>query len=389
MAGYIINLDSESAMTMYIQNGVYSTKLSPPKGRWQTHHEGTFADYATMKPGDHIYFFLQRRIYGIGILREVCCDCKFLNYPDASTPENFDYGQVKRSLLWDEGEESINQRWICLFKPHPYFFTNGIDMDDVLASNPHHFRMLRAFWKVSFIKVDDDEDQALMDVILRANQDVLAAPKPPKEKVYPSNYRKYHKQLAAGRIGPNYHLTSRDILRHCTNGARITHEMAIEAGLLYQLAIRETNTVGIFGEWDYLSHQVVASPFKPIDYMDKMDVFGYSYLPGFNRTKSRFLICEIKKDNATVRDVDQLMKYVDWVKDEYTYGDYSMLYAFLVAYDFPHDVVAHTQREGERKYTIGRRPASSATWSNIKLVRYRFNPANGFLQFSSSSDNEF
>jgi hypothetical protein len=48
MAGYIINLDSESAMTMYIQNGVYSTKLSPPKGRWQTHHEGTFADYATM-----------------------------------------------------------------------------------------------------------------------------------------------------------------------------------------------------------------------------------------------------------------------------------------------------------------------------------------------------
>lgn len=26
-----------------------------------------------------------------------------------------------------------------------------------------------------------------------------------------------------------------------------------------------------FGTWDYVSHQVAASPFKPIDYMDKND----------------------------------------------------------------------------------------------------------------------
>ena len=36
-------------------------------------------------------------------------------------------------------------------------------MDDVLASNPSQFRMLRAFWKLSFIKIDDDENQALID----------------------------------------------------------------------------------------------------------------------------------------------------------------------------------------------------------------------------------
>jgi hypothetical protein len=221
----------------------------------------------------------------------------------------------------DEGEESINQRWICLFKPHPTSLPTALTWMMCCFQPPSFSNVEGPFWKVSFIKVDDDEDQALMDVILRANQDVLAAPKPQKKK-YTKQLSKISKQLAAGRIGPNYHLTSRDILRHCTNGARITHEMAIEAGLLYQLAIRETNTVGIFGEWDLLVHQVVASPFKPIDYMDKMDVFGYSYLPGFNRTKSRFLICEIKKDNATVRDVDQLMKYVDWVKDEYTYWCY-------------------------------------------------------------------
>jgi len=89
MAGYIINLDSDSSLSMYIENGVYATKLSTPDGRWRTHHEGTFADYATMKPNDNIYFFIRRKIYGIGRLVEIEGDCKFLNYPDANKPLPF------------------------------------------------------------------------------------------------------------------------------------------------------------------------------------------------------------------------------------------------------------------------------------------------------------
>ena len=49
--------------------------------------------------------------------------------------------------------------------------------------------------------------------------------------------------------------------------------MAIEAGLIHQLSIKDPQTCEIFGTWDYLSHQFIASPFKPIDYMDKMDLF--------------------------------------------------------------------------------------------------------------------
>ena len=49
--------------------------------------------------------------------------------------------------------------------------------------------------------------------------------------------------------------------------------MAIEAGLIHQFSINDPHTCDLFGEWDYLSHQVIASPFKPIDYMDKMDLF--------------------------------------------------------------------------------------------------------------------
>ena len=54
--------------------------------------------------------------------------------------------------------------------------------------------------------------------------------------------------------------------------------MALEAGILFQLTNKYEDTVNIFGSWDYLSHQVVASPFKPIDYMDKwifLDIHSY------------------------------------------------------------------------------------------------------------------
>lgn len=109
----------------------------------------------------------------------------------------------------------------------------------------------------------------------------------------------------------------------------------------------------IFGEWDYISHQVIASPFKAIDYMDKMDIFGYKYIPEFNII-SDYLIIEIKKDSATIETVDQVIKYVDWVNQEYTHKDYSMISAYIVAYDIPEDVIEYTEEIAIRNFTKGK-----------------------------------
>ena len=132
MAGYIISLDSVESLTLYAHKGVYATKLSEPTNRWGIHHEGTFADYSTMKAGDNIYFFIDRKIYGVGELINVGSDCKYFNYPDAGNPNVYNYQDVEDYLLWGEGEFSINQRCICMFKPSPYFFKLGVDMDDIL-----------------------------------------------------------------------------------------------------------------------------------------------------------------------------------------------------------------------------------------------------------------
>src|SRR2546430_2569496 len=101
MAGYIFGLDNLESLLVYTRNGGYGTKLSAPSTSWRAHHEGTFADYATMKAGDNIYFFIQRKIYGIGKLVNVGSDCKYFNFPSASVPQSFVYGSVKQQLLWD------------------------------------------------------------------------------------------------------------------------------------------------------------------------------------------------------------------------------------------------------------------------------------------------
>ncbi|SDO74707.1 endonuclease NucS domain-containing protein [Halobacillus aidingensis] len=153
--------------------------------------------------------------------------------------------------------------------------------------------------------------------------------------------------------------------------------MAIEAGIIDLLTKKELT---VLGKWDYISHQVVASPFKPIDYMDKMDIFGYKFIPGYS-TISKYLIIEIKKGKASINAVEQLMKYVDWVNQEYSFGDYSMINAFLVAHDIPKEVIDFRNKHGKRNYIKGRRPVIPTEWNNIRLIKYSFDKVNKKLKF--------
>lgn len=386
-AGYLFGLDSIETLHSCISRGVYSTVLSQPTklkrgtGNWGAPQEGTFADYASMQEGDNVYFFIERKIYGIGRLEKLNGqDCKFCNYPGSSEPKAHRYSDKKSlMLLGDSWRNGKTQRWLCTFTPAPDFFCNGVDMDDVLASNPDAFKMFRAFWKRSFIKIDDVENQALRDVILRNNQDAIARPVLGKSVFEYS--RTFHHDMRSKIKSSDYKLDATSFLKAAQDGNAIRHEMAIEAGLIFQLSEAEKSAVDTFGRWDYLSHQVIASPFKPIDYMDRMDIFGYSYIPGFQPTKAKYLVMELKKGRATDEDVEQLMKYVDWVKDEYCYGDYSMIEASLVAHDFKGGVLEYANESAVRRYVVGTHPAKSKTWSSVKLVSYSFNDDTGLLEF--------
>jgi len=384
LAGYIITLSNEEALRRYARYGVYATQMSVPVGGWYRAHEGTFADYATMKSGDNVYFFIKRKIYGVGELVAVTGDCKFQNWPDADDYRANSELQHRDAVLWDEclpgspAFEDKEQRWVCTMQPSPFFFAVGVDMDEVLTADPPAFRMLRALERVSFIKIDDRENEALRRTIITKNQEALTQPRADLN-YFASESESFHKELG-NRIHKEYHLKAAGILAGCADGERLKHEMALEAGVLYQLSQGDTETTEVLGNWDYLSHQVVASPFKPVIYMDRMDLFGYSYIPGYSPIQARYLVGEIKKDAATTQDVDQLMKYVDWVRVEYCGGDYSMIDAILIAKSFPPDVARYAPLNSQRTYTVGK-PAETRRWERLRLVSYRWNAEEARLNF--------
>jgi hypothetical protein len=380
MAGYIVSLGELSSPEEIVSTGTYSTIMSKPKGLWMAHHEATFADYASMKPGDNIYFFIKRKIYGIGRLVDIKkIDCKFSNYPGACSPQNLSYKAMHKNLLLDQGERSMQMRWVCAYEPDPHFFAMGVDMDDILSSKPSAFKMLRAFSKLSFIKFGDEENQAFRDVILKLNQAAIDKPIVGKN-VFFNNSAKSHRELAS-RLSPAHRLDCRPLLDKCHEGALLKHEMALEAGLIFQLSTNHKKTTEVFGEWDYISHQVIASPFKPLEYVDKIDCFGYRYIKGYLPTKSKFLVAELKRGKALVENIEQVMKYVDWVKDEYCYHDYGMIDAYLVAASFDEAVIRARDEYAKRHYIVGRRPANNLLWTNLKLVTYRYNNATQTLDF--------
>lgn len=376
MAGYIFSIDNMESLNYSIQNGVYSTiiKKIPKNNIWSAPFEGTFADYITMQKGDNIFFFHKRKIYGIGELININDDCKYLNFPGSDLPYEYKLKNKKEKMILNKNKEDLKKRVICTFKSSPYFFGKGVDMDEVLSSNPSKFKMLRAFWKTSFIKIDDEENQALIDVMLKNNEKNIQQ----KTNVYSHKYTIHNRirSLVTSDKKEKYNVISDHLMNEVVLAdGGIRHEMALEAGVLDYMINKKGDT---FGFWDYLSRQVIASPFKPIDYMDRMDIFGYKYIPGF-KTVSRYLVIELKKGAALEEDINQVMKYVDWVNQEYSYGDYNMIEAYLIAYSFPDKVVKQKEKAAIRTFVKGTRPAESLEWKNLKLVQYRF--TGGRLKF--------
>lgn len=397
MAGYLFGLDSKNSLTDAINKGLYSTRLPLPNARiWAAPQEGTFADYSTMKAGDNVYFFIDRNIYGIGVLVDINGDCKSLNFPSSNEPEIF-FGfdndrfiylypraefrtltpKKRDNLIYDDYKQRF--RYACFFKPLPFFYKDGVDMDDMLSSEPLAFKILRDFYQKSFIKIDDDENQAFKNLILRRNTNN-------DDDVIISNFEVSHERIKSLLEEDDYQFTALPLLTTLNNNGNIRHEAAIEAAILHQLHIRDEHTIEALGEWDYLSHQVPASPAKPSMYIDRIDIFGYSYIDGHSPTKSQFLIAELKKDTGTKEHLVQLMKYVDFIKSEYAYSDYSMITAMLIAHDFTADCVEALNDIVTRTYIHGIRPSVTRTWSKVKLIKYRYDEVDEKIRFEIFED---
>ena len=105
MAGYVFAIGGDTEIIkICAERGVYATRLNSLASR---PFEATLADYVSMKPGDNVYFFSERKIYGIGELVAVGPDCKYSNFPGSSTCAAVEYADVRDDLLVDSGEDTF------------------------------------------------------------------------------------------------------------------------------------------------------------------------------------------------------------------------------------------------------------------------------------------
>lgn len=388
MAGYLFTFTDEESLFESIKRGSYSTLMNP---RWNDTVASTLGDYVTMRPGDNVYFFSKRTVYGIGEILEVMPDVAAAeNYRGASLKPVVEYAFISLNSIADDSVVTTDngervKRWLITFKPSPHFFSTGIDMDDLLMSNPKAFRSLRVFEKRSFIKLDDEENQAFKAAILRRNIKAFYAPDDDntKECHYEATLKKYRDRIGARNVSIDVAGLLADSRR--SNGS-LSSEMLLEVGLLSQLSQHDPATEAVFGCWDYLSHQVAASPMKPVLWVDRIDVFAFRYISGNAPIVESYGIFELKKDTVTGEDIQQVMKYVDWVNREYGTGDYSLIKAFLVGRDFEMDSIRSMVDTAERKYTLGR-PARSEEWRSLSFVKYFVNDA-GHIELETIDVND-
>ena len=371
MAGFIFSIgadDEEHNVKTCIQKGIYAAKvkdeLTSSKSKQVV--ASVLCDYISMKPGDNVYFLAKRKIFGVGKLVAIgdTGSCVTKNYPSAHQLITFPTIPPEESPL-DENDPSY--RWMCYFQPEGQFFKMGVDMDDVLLYRPASFRMLRAFQDRSFIKIDDEENRALKEFLYLANQG--------QDDTYEFN-PDIHNRIASLNLSP-YAIQAADTIKimHDEKSGEVTLEMLVEAAVLEELKKED----GVLGKWDYISHQVIASPFKPIRYIDKIDIFAYRFLsnyPDENKPIEKYLIIELKKEKATHETVLQAMRYVDWVCKEYASGDYSRIEAKVIALSYSRDADDNHKEDCTRHFISTTHPIKTGQWDDLKLYRYSLTEDN-------------
>lgn len=360
MAGFIFSISKNAGkdeIGNIISEGIYSTCILNEDIKEDSKNLiATFADFCSMKEGDNVYFLSDRKIYGVGKLINIKEDCKYNNFSKATEFRKIEEHEVDEYLY----KKSLDFRWICLFKPDPRFFYEGVDMDDVLLYKPNAFKMLRAFQNKSFIKIDDVENMALKQFLFLRNHN--------STEFFDFN-ESFHKKISVMNL-INYRIDTNKVFNENYENSEIKSEMLLEACIVDFLMKNKF----MDENWDYITHQLIASPFKPINYMDKIDVFAYKFLNEFpdknNRPIEKFLVLELKKDIADKNTINQLLKYVDWIAKEYASGDYSMITSGIIAKKYSSDTYLIMKKIAERSYIRTTHPPKNEVWNDMKLFCY-------------------
>jgi hypothetical protein len=366
---------------------------------WSGPMLATMADYATIRAGDLIFFFANRLIYGIGRALDPYANTAlasgrgaFQNYPDSTRPSPATPTPNLAVLGPGEDAEWMRVRVVVPFTAAPLFFSEGIDMDEVLSSAGAEVAWGLRFWEgFSFRALGEAETDLLVQVFLRRFANVPTAP---------AGVAGQTVAQIAGRFDPTLHLplSIGDMVFADSalylNGDVFRNEEALH-GLLVEALDPLPGRAGSLASGDRLDvfHEVPASPPKPPQWADAIDVMGTSRYPGMPSRAVHYVLIEAKKDSVTGsanyhdQRMSQLMKYVDFLARNYCGGNYAAITAYLVAHEYSTGIMTrHSQVRAKtnllkRSYVLNpRETPPSREWDGLALLAYDWDGANKTLK---------
>ena len=213
-------------------------------------------------------------------------------------------------------------------------------MDEVLSSPSAHFFWGLRFWSgFSFRQLGEEETRALVEIFLRRfhKETEYLNPKLSEEnhmKKIKNNFRGTFsaKKLVAGNS--DEYLLDNGMFKKENWLHALVIEYLKENDSKWNVLLCDPCRKNVFRE-------VPASPPKPPIWADSIDVLTTSHHPKRKEVTTHYTVMEVKKDEVvanTARQfnevVTQIMKYVEFLAENYTEGNYGAISAFYIAKNF-------------------------------------------------------
>ena len=308
--GVFIALYDYESLKLYLKNGIYGFLMSPIEEdiSSRSNHYKVLSDYACLREGTHVFFFLKRTIiYGGQIIGSRENASFFLNGSysplcrkananlswDESKRQNY-YSTDKKGIFKIDEDRERCQPYLIRFEDYKGIKGNYIVSDDLYVNVGRYPYPLpsNSMQDMGFCILTPGEVEIALELLIKSENKI--------------NLEDVEKILVEEPLK----LFSVDYGIKNFEEERIINESHLEFSLLSNKKLLSKFVK--LPEKYLLSRQIPISPFKPYQ-MDRADICIYDIENPINKGTLPNIIIELKKDKANKDALYQVERYLKWL----------------------------------------------------------------------------
>lgn len=398
----------DSDLANSINQGNYGVWQKEPKsdynswvksnGSTVTQQSAILADLAAVEEGDQVFFFKDRKIYGVGEVVAPDDDNDILlNYPES---DKIHPPKPEREEAFYQQDRWKRVRFPIAFKKAPDFFSKGIDMDIALNSKySEYFTYLRFFQTQNFCILSEEEARGLKQLILQNNghnETFVAKDEKELNETISHNHGSYSINDLIAHEAEKQFEDGEARTEFIVHGALLEALKKNDKTALPKSLIDE-NRKDVYREFP-------ASPPKPADHYNKIDVVSTKSYSQDSKITTSYDIVELKKGHVTKKDfknhISQVMKYLEYMSGKYTGGNFDAIQAYYVAHSYGNSFKTRYDKAKEQgfQYSEGIPPIKRSyimdanenedpeirTWDNLNFLKYNWDSVKQKIVFKEA-----